>query len=321
MLSEACYHILNSSSFQDLITDLFNAKYNSNSYIQLGRSGQKQHGIDVFSNQDSTVIQCKHRNNLNSVSSIVKDLKKELKEDVKKAAQSDIAFNHFILVSTYRHDAELQHYAIELRDQFKYSFNISYIGWDEIIKWLIQLPEIYMRYFKHFDLPFIPIELFSVAIDSNNCSWESISDNENTFYRDQSSDKPESPILDFSFINHLDRTIVLKSVRLWVKSLYSGFSGVPKPTLLESSTTYCMSFQYRKENILKTIPPLEIPKEQAFRFKLQIANEYGGVTYSIKGRNILYFDFEFSSNVKVTAPKIYLNTKNEFNSVTLSILS
>lgn len=309
------YHKLNSSSFQDLITDLFNAKENTNTYTLLGRSGQKQHGIDIISDQKATVIQCKYKDDQNPEPSIVSSLKKELKRDVEQAAQSPFEFNHFILVSTHRHDAELQHYAIELRDELEYDFNISYIGWDEIRKWLIQFPEIYTRYFKSHDLPFIPVELVSIGIDEENCAWQSADKHENTFYRDYKSKKSLFPVFDFTFVNHLNRTIVLKSIHLWVKGLYSGLSGIPRPALLESSHTYQMKFQYGKENVLNAIPPLEIPKEQAFRFKLETINEYDGEPYPINDRNILYFEFEFSSGVKVTAPKVYLNTQDESNTI------
>lgn len=315
------YHKLNSSTFQDLVADLFNAKENTNTYTLLGRSGQKQHGIDIFSNQKATVIQCKYKDDQNSKASIIKSLKRELKKDVEQASQSGIEFNHFILVSTHRHDAELQYYAKELRDEFEYAFNISYIGWDEIRKWLIQFPEIHARYFKQFDLPFIPVEIVSIGTDQENCAWYQEDGHENTFYRDYQSDKSPFPVFDFTFVNHLDRTIVLKSIHLWVKSLYSGLSGIPMPAPLESSHTYQMKLQYGKESVLRAVPPLEIPKEQAFRFKLEAINEYNGEPYPVKGRNILYFEFQFSSNVKVIAPKVCLNTKNESNTIEIRVLN
>lgn len=312
------FHHLNSFTFQDLVADLFNAKENTNTYTALGRSGQKQNGIDIISTEKATVIQCKYKNNLNTETDIKRSLIQNLKKDVEQASQSGINFDHFILVSTYRHDAEIQYTAIALRDENDYPFQISYIGWDEIQKWIIQFPNIQSRYFKSFSLPKPLIEFVNVEIDSERCSWEAFEGYENAFYQNNSN-KSQFPIFDFRFINHLDRTIILKSIHLWVKSLYSGLTGIPRSSPLDSSHTYQMKFKKGKENILTTNPPLEIPADQAFRFKLHTIHEYEGQAIEIDDRNMLYFNFVFSSNISITLPKIYLNTKDELNSISIQI--
>lgn len=90
---------LNSASFENMIADLFNVKENTNTYTLVGRSGQKQNGIDVYSGAKKTAIQCKFKNDLLPSSSIVSQLKKALKAEIIKAKSSNLDFENYILVS------------------------------------------------------------------------------------------------------------------------------------------------------------------------------------------------------------------------------
>ncbi|CAN5277248.1 hypothetical protein BH23BAC1_BH23BAC1_43610 [soil metagenome] len=45
--------------FEHLITAYFNELEHTTSYDRFGRSGQNQHGLDIFSAEKKTVIQCK----------------------------------------------------------------------------------------------------------------------------------------------------------------------------------------------------------------------------------------------------------------------
>jgi hypothetical protein len=312
------YHSLNPSSFQDFVADLFNAKEHTNTYAIWGRHGQKQNGIDIFSSEKGTIIQCKYKND--SSAKTKQQLKAEIEEEVIKAIGSGIKFNHFILTSTYPHDVELQHFAISLRDTKEYKFNISYVGWDELKKWTIQQPMLLNRYFGNILKPEM-VELVGINIDTQACSWDPVEGYENVFY-DKESEVPPHPVFDFTFVNHYNKTIVLKSIKLFVKSLYSGLSGLPlPPTKVESIHTYQMKFQYGKKNLLRADPPIQIGANQAFRFKLQLMNEYNGKIFQIEGRNILYFSFDFNSDITVVAPKVYLNTKNDNADIPIYVLS
>lgn len=311
------YHSLNPSNFPDFIVDLFNVKEHTNTYTIWGKSGQKQNGIDIFSSQTNTVIQCKYKSD--DVSEKARQaLKKELAEEVEKVIVSGVKLKHFILVSTYRHDAELQYFALALRDEKEYPFEISYIGWDEVKKWALQFPTILNRYFGNLLKPEI-IELVSINIDTLACSWDPVEGYENIFY-DKISEVSPHPVFDFTFINHYSKTIVLKSICLFVKGLWSGFSGIPQPSKVLPVHTYQMKFQYGKENVLRADPPIQVGANQAFRFKLQLMNEYAGKIHEIEGRNILFFSFDFNTDITVIAPKVYLNTKDESNKVEISLM-
>lgn len=312
------YHQLTSSTFQDFVVDLFNAKENTNTYAIWGRHGQKQNGIDVFSAEQGTIIQCKYKND--SSTKTKQQLKAEIEEEVKKAIGSGVKFNHFILTSTYPHDVELQHFAISLRDAKEYKFNISYVGWDELKKWTIQQPVLLNRYFGNILKPEM-VELVSINIDTEACSWDPVDGFENVFY-DKESETSPYPVFDFTFVNRFNKTIVLKSIRLFAKSHYSGLSGLPlPPSKVESIHTYQMKFQYGKENLLRANPPIQIGADQAFRFKLQLLKEYSEEIFQIEGRNVLYFSFDFNSDITVVAPKVYLNTKNDNAGIPIYVLS
>lgn len=45
--------------FENFITQYFNDLENTSSYDRFGRSGQKQFGLDIYSIEKKTVIQCK----------------------------------------------------------------------------------------------------------------------------------------------------------------------------------------------------------------------------------------------------------------------
>lgn len=313
------YHSLNSITFPDFVSDLLNSKYGKQTFFVWGKSGQRQNGIDIYSTENSTVIQCKYRDD-NAKQRTKTMLKTELEKDAKHVANAGIDVKEFLMVSTYHHDVELQHYALQVRDKFKYKFNINYVGWEELRKWALEYPYILQKYFGRV-LKSESIELVGINIDESACSWYPYEGHENVFYDRESTTSP-FPVFDFTFINHWNNTIVLKAINLFAKKLYGGLSGLSlPPTKVESVHTYQMKFDYSKKNVLRTIPPIQIGADQAFRFKIQLALQRNGETVQIEGPNILFFSFDFNSNVTVVAPKVLLNTATDSNKIKLVLLS
>jgi hypothetical protein len=316
------FHAINGAQFNDLVNDLFNMKENTNTYINAGRSGQYQGGVDIYSAEKRTAIQCKYKNGRQGAAKIRSALKTELKSAVQEAAESEyIKFDHFILVSTFAHDKVLQDYALKLQQKKKYPFTISYIGWDEIQKWLFRHPVILERYFGN--LHGARVELVGINVDSKSCSWVPADGVPNAFM-DTESTKSPFPIFDFSFVNHLSKTIVLRAIRLRMKSLYSGLSGIPQPSILEPLCKYVLNYDPELgENVLLADPPISVPPSQAFRFQVQVG-EYSsldGQTYAPDNRRILYFAFDFNSDIIVVAPDVLLNTENDNDFIMLVQLS
>jgi hypothetical protein len=311
------HHAINGGQFEDMVADLFNAKENTNTYIISGRSGQYQGGADIYSAEKRTGIECKYKSMKPGARRVKEALMTELKgavNDIMSYERSEL-FSHFILVSTYPHDKALQDYALELQSTGKYPFTISYIGWDEIQKWLFQFPHILHRYFGN--LLGDKVELVGVNVDSENCSW--IPYPTPNAFKDIESIKNPFPIFDFSFVNHLSKTIVLKSIRLRKKSLYSGLSGIPQASVLLPLCKYVLNYDYSLgENILLADPPISVPPGQAFRFQVQVTEKWNNEFHAPNNRCLLYFSFDFNSDIQVIAPNILLNTETDNDFISLS---
>jgi|GEM_PF-5665943 len=311
------YHAINGAQFQDLVADLFNARENTNTYIISGRSGQFQGGVDIFSGEKRTAIECKYKSLTQGTKKVRESLKTELRSSISNAIfYGEIKFDHFILVSTYSHDKVLQDYALELKEKENYPFTISYIGWDEIQKWLFQYPHILERYFGN--IHGAKVELVGVNM-ADNCSWVPYPSTLNAF-KDTLSEKCPFPIFDFSFVNHLSKTIVLRSIRLRKKDLQSGLTGIPHASLLEPLCKYIFRFNSSLgENILLANPPITVPPGQAFRFQVEVSLSYLDEDHAPDNRCIFYFAFDFNSDITVIAPDILINTKTDDDFLQLSV--
>jgi hypothetical protein len=165
---------------------------------------------------------------------------------------------------------------------------------------------------KKKSLPFAKIELASIAIDSNNCSWLPYDDVSNAFYNSQ-ADKSPFPILTFSLINHYKKTVVLTAIHLQATALPSGLSGLPQPQVLRSSVKYRLPVSYEPEGILHPLlDQLEIPPERAFQFQVELYIKYIEEFLAIEGRDMLRFTFYFGvQTTPVKAPPIFMNCRKE----------
>lgn len=151
------HHKIDNKEFENLICDLFNADRKTVSFETYGRSGQRQYGVDVFSEEYATLIQCKYKENLDK-SKLKETLKEEIKEELKKTFDKKAVwyneigkFNHFIFASTFYHDTELQNFALNLKDDNgnKYPVTISYLGREEIIKLICKHEDVMIKYFRN----------------------------------------------------------------------------------------------------------------------------------------------------------------------------
>jgi hypothetical protein len=303
------YDRLNGGQFQDLIADLFNAHENTNTYIVSGRSGQYQGGSDIFSVEKKTIIQCKFRSSGRSVAKARADLKRSI--ECSAASVSDWAefpFSHLIIASTYSHDIALQEFAIELQNKEQYPFVITYVGWEEIRRRILQHRSIFERYFA--DASSRRVELVSVMTDTENCSWIPYGTTPNAF-KDIESKKSPYPIFDFSFVNHLNKTVVLSAIKLRMEYLYSGLSGPPSSYILKPIAKYTLYYDSALgENVLLVDPPFAVPAGEAFRFQVEVCIPFHGELLAPSGRSVCYFAFQFNSDIQVTAPDIFLNTED-----------
>ena len=74
----------NAESFEDFIVKYFNLLEEIKSYSKFGRRGQKQYGLDIFSQEKKTVIQCKLKILNRPDNQIRNELIKEIDSDFRK---------------------------------------------------------------------------------------------------------------------------------------------------------------------------------------------------------------------------------------------
>lgn len=66
---------------------------------------------------------------------------------------------------------------------------------------------------------------------------------------------------------------------------------------------------------------LEIPPEQAFKFQIELLEQYQDERFQIEGRNALYFTFLFNNNQSVEIPTVFLNCRKENEPMSIRTLS
>ena len=153
-------------------------------------------------------------------------------------------------------------------------------------------------------------EFVSALIDSKQCSWECVNE-PNIFFNSHSNNSP-FPVISFTLINHVGKTLVLKTIKLKVNRLESGISGIPRAAVLKSLVKYKVSIDSGKnENVYHLAEPIQLPSNQAVKFDLELYEKMTDTENVIQGRMILFFVLEFSNNIAISVPKIYLNCKDE----------
>ena len=149
------------------------------------------------------------------------------------------------------------------------------------------------------------VEFVSVTTSETECGWDRLLDNEFAFLKKSENIKP-FPILNFTFINHLSKTIILKQIEAVARRRSTGLSGIDrtprKPQVLIPITKYSIQLNH-EPNILRLSNPLEVPAEAAFLFQIEV--------YPVGKPVAVDFTFTFSSEISVKVPTIFLNCECE----------
>ncbi len=157
------------------------------------------------------------------------------------------------------------------------------------------------------------IEFVSILVNQEICSWEQNSDNIYAYHLTENENLSKLLVLKWNFINHLQKTVVLVNVNYEARSLPSGISGIPRPSVLKSIIKYPIPIECN--NGLKRLSlqePIQIPGKQAFQFETELF--YFGMEnqkYPFKNRLYIDFTFDFSDGQKVSVPRIFLNCNSE----------
>lgn len=173
---------------------------------------------------------------------------------------------------------------------------------DEVKKWKNNLIN------RNADIQFI-----SVTIDNENCGWGAIKGAINAF--EAVHFKSLFPIFNFTFINNSVKTILLTNIELKNKRLPIGLSGpmIEIPTILRPTIKYKIRLPKDGETV-NTILNNEIiiPKNTAFKFQIEVFDEYMESFMPPHNKYALNFKFGFNNDFYVDAPMILLNSEKYY---------
>ncbi len=124
------------SEFEDMICDVCTKKY-KREFQRYGRSGQKQNGIDIISDEKEMIcVQCKNfKLSIKIVEKIIND-----------AENFTFSFKEFIIATSSPRDNKLQDYVEEINNN-KYRFIIKIMFWDEITTIVVSHKKLYKKYY------------------------------------------------------------------------------------------------------------------------------------------------------------------------------
>lgn len=153
--------------FEKFALDLWASQYPGTNPTLYGRKGQAQFGVDVVLRSGNRLIgvQCKAVNKLDN---------NTIDAEVNRAKKFEPALTDLVVVTTAPHDAKLVSYAQTLTQRHKKSnlFDVSYHGWDDLLRiledhqWVVQ--KYFSQFFRPSDEQAAPLHpTFCLPLDSN----------------------------------------------------------------------------------------------------------------------------------------------------------
>jgi hypothetical protein len=137
--------------FEDLVLALFRTIWKDPNSKLHGRSGQGQHGIDLYGEDrvggtGLNGVQCKQHGSATFIKD--KDLVMELRTEVEKAKGFKPPLQRFLFATTARRSATLDQEARDLTEQHKKEglFAVAVLGWEDIENLLREHPDVLAWY-------------------------------------------------------------------------------------------------------------------------------------------------------------------------------
>ncbi|MGX9773161.1 hypothetical protein ACWYXN_06570 [Janthinobacterium aestuarii] len=139
------------NAFESLCRDLWAEIWRDKNAQKNGRSGQKQHGVDVFgkdynNDKENYGIQCKGKDNYRSKSVDIK----ELESEIEKAKNFQPKLKIFIIATTGPKDVSIENHARYLSQEHSKTgdFLVYVYGWQDIKDKLELHPEVMRHHYK-----------------------------------------------------------------------------------------------------------------------------------------------------------------------------
>jgi len=139
--------------FELLCADLFRLVWKDPGTQRNGRTGQPQHGVDVFGRPDGgphyVGVQARNKTYPLAAVTVV-----ELREEVAKAKKFVPALKSFVLATTAPNDATIQEEARRLTEanEAQGLFSVEVWGWDEIESRIAECPDVMTHHYPQFGL-------------------------------------------------------------------------------------------------------------------------------------------------------------------------
>ncbi len=144
----------NWQDFEKLCRDLWSRRWNDPEAKMHGRSGQKQHGVDVYGRPGQgpewAGVQCK----LKSQMSGARLTKKQIETEADKAEKFEPRISKLVVATTAGRDAAVQKAEREITEArlASGSFPVSVWAWEDIRTALAEHPDLVAKYFPSFGL-------------------------------------------------------------------------------------------------------------------------------------------------------------------------
>lgn len=136
--------------FESIVRDAMSQKWKSSSLTKNGRTGQKQHGVDVYGPDDlgrPTGIQCKRFTGALDLATV--------QDEIKKAEKFKGNLTTLYIATTAEHDSKLQEQVrvISEKRASEKLFTVGLLFWDEIVAGLVLNPSVFSSHYPQLLLP------------------------------------------------------------------------------------------------------------------------------------------------------------------------
>ncbi len=132
--------------FEDFCRDLFAAEWGDRDAQKYGRSGQEQHGVDVYARRDGRwrAVQCKRKQRFPES----KLTEAQVRREVEEAYEFSRRLETLVIATTAQPDTAIQDLASRLTDEHaeasdeKRRFRVVVYGWVELCEKLQKHPDL-----------------------------------------------------------------------------------------------------------------------------------------------------------------------------------
>ncbi len=151
-------------TFEDIVRDVFARAYKNNNLQRYGRSGQKQHGVDIAGLSESKLIGIQSKNHPSGRIS-----KAEIAEEITRSENFKPGLDEYVIATSADRDVDIHSFVLEISQsrtaQHKYPVAIKF--WDDIYDMLCDYPDLvykhFTKYFPLSDLENISYDLSKLA--------------------------------------------------------------------------------------------------------------------------------------------------------------